>query len=405
MYGLKNFERNIPYALPFLLIFFRGLADLTVLLIGLIFLLKSYREKNWIWMYEAWFKFSVIFVLYLATVNVIISIDPKDSFFYAITFLRWPVFAAAIYFWIFKEANALKKFLYALSLLLAFLLFDVWLQFISGEDIFGYSKHGVRRLTGPLRDNPVIGIFLVKYLFIYLLSIMVFKIFKNQSKKLFFISSILFIGFISIFITGERMSLILFTSSSIFLLFIICFQNKKGLIYGFYIILSSLISVALFQIFFPDIYNRAINSSLYKLYNFMESDYGMVYRTAIEVWLNNPIVGGGLHQFKNLYPYYNIEIWKNMVITHAHNYPLSLLAETGIIGLTLFYIIIISLFKRVLDSFYIHKNLLKLFITANLLYICFFPFMTHYSFQHNWMNATNWLVVGLVLAVCKKKNV
>ena len=94
-----------------------------------------------------------------------------------------------------------------------------------------------------------------------------------------------------------------------------------------------------------------------------------------------------------------------MVITHAHNYPLSLLAETGIIGLTLFYIIIISLFKRVLDSFYIHKNLLKLFITANLLYICFFPFMTHYSFQHNWMNATNWLVVGLVLAVCKKKNV
>ena len=131
--------------------------------------------------------------------------------------------------------------------------------------------------------------------------------------------------------------------------------------------------VALFQIFSPDIYNRAINSSLYKLYNFMESDYGMVYRTAIEVWLNNPIVGGGLHQFKNLYPYYNIEIWKNMVITHAHNYPLSLLAETGIIGLTLFYIIIISLFKRVLDSFYIHKNLLKLFITANLLYICFFP--------------------------------
>ena len=137
----------------------------------------------------------------------------------------------------------------------------------------------------------------------------------------------------------------------------------------------------------------------------MESDYGMVYRTAIEVWLNNPIVGGGLHQFKNLYPYYNIEIWKNMVITHAHNYPLSLLAETGIIGLTLFYIIIISLFKRVLDSFYIHKNLLKLFITANLLYICFFPFMTHYSFQHNWMNATNWFVVGVVLALSKRRHI
>ena len=41
-------------------------------------------------------------------------------------------------------------------------------------------------------------------------------------------------------------------------------------------------------------------------------------------------------------------------------------------------------------------------ILFNLLYICFFPFMTHFSFQHNWMNATNWLIVGFVLALAKK---
>ena len=115
MPALKIFEKYIPYALPFLLIFFRGLADLTVLLVCLFFLIKSYKERNWIWIQEAWFKFSIIFVLYLSTINVIVSIDPQDSLFYAITFLRWPIFASAIYFWIFKEVHALKKFAIGLT--------------------------------------------------------------------------------------------------------------------------------------------------------------------------------------------------------------------------------------------------------------------------------------------------
>jgi hypothetical protein len=30
--------------------------------------------------------------------------------------------------------------------------------------------------------------------------------------------------------------------------------------------------------------------------------------------------------------------------------------------------------------------------------------MTHFSFQHNWMNATSWLIVGLVFAISKHKH-
>ena len=99
---IKKFEKYIPYSLPFLLFFFRGLADLTVVVVSIIFLYKSFKESKWIWAKELWFKYSVIFVIYLTTINVYISIDRSDTLFYALTFIRWPIFAAALYFWIFN---------------------------------------------------------------------------------------------------------------------------------------------------------------------------------------------------------------------------------------------------------------------------------------------------------------
>ena len=90
MLALKLFEKYIPYALPFLLVFFRGLADFTVLLVGLMFLFKSYKETNWTWINETWFKFSLLFVIYLSTFNTFLSINPSDSFLYALTFCVGP---------------------------------------------------------------------------------------------------------------------------------------------------------------------------------------------------------------------------------------------------------------------------------------------------------------------------
>ena len=69
-----------------------------------------------------------------------------------------------------------------------------------------------------------------------------------------------------------------------------------------------LVIIYFFQITYPDVFSRAIESSFYKLKNLFESDYGMVYQTAIKTWQENPVFGGGLHQFKNLYPLYNILI-------------------------------------------------------------------------------------------------
>ena len=402
MYALKKFEKYIPYLLPFLLIFFRGLADLTVLLIGMIFIYKSYKESNWEWVNEKWFKFSIIFILYLLIINSSLSINPKDSALYAITFLRWPIFAIALYFWIFKSDAAINKFMLSLSIVLFLIIIDVWFQFITGTDIFGYEKYSPGRLTGPLRNNPVVGIFITKYLYILLTSLIIFRIFNKKKLKLISFIGLICIGFMTVLITGERMSFILFTSS-IFIVMAGLGRHKTEKLYILLVtIFLLLVALEIIQFTYPVVAERAINSVAYKLQNFTSSDYGMVFRTAYHVWLQNPLFGGGLHQFKELPALYGINIWEGAKIFHPHNHPLSLLSETGIIGLILFYTIIIQIFKQALTPVKNKKNWLKLALLFNLLYMCFFPFMTHFSFQHNWMNATNWLVVGFVLALAKK---
>jgi len=199
------------------------------------------------------------------------------------------------------------------------------------------------------------------------------------------------------------MSFILFTSS-IFIVIAGLGRSNKEYIYILLITIFLLLGcVEIIGFSYPLISERAINSVIYKLQNFTSSDYGMVFRTAYHVWLQNPLFGGGLHQFKELPDLYGINIWNGAKIFHPHNHPLSLLAETGIVGLVLFYTVIIQIFKQALTPVIREKNWLKLALLFNLLYVCFFPFMTHFSFQHNWMNATNWFLVGFVLALSRRK--
>ena len=404
MPALKIFEKYIPYALPFLLFFFRGLADLTVIVVVIFFLYKSFNESKWNWAKDAWFKYSVIFVIYLATINVYVSIDPSDTFFYALTFIRWPIFAAAIYIWILNSKTAIKSFLISLGLLLVFIIADVWIQYLVGKDVFGYpSIEG--RLTGPLRENPVVGIFLTKFTFISLTSLLVFKKFNKDNNQFLFL--LMIIGFMTVLITGERMSLLLFFSS-IPIVLLGFSKDFTRLVINITLIFTIIFFLALLLgEFFPQTFERAINSTFYKLSNFKGSDYGLVYQSTYQAWLHNMWFGGGLHQLKDLYPLYDVNLLidgagAKIKILHAHNHPLSLLAETGLIGLAFYYLIIIEIIRKIYNETYQKNNWLKFTLLITLIYICFWPFMSHYSFQHNWMNAINWLTVGLVLSLSKK---
>ena len=179
--ALKNI---IPFLLPFAIPFSRSVADIFVVLIAILFLCKSYFENKWNWIKEGWFKFALIFFLYCIFINTPLSIDSFTSLQYSIFFLRWPLFALALGYWILNDAKSLKNFLVVTFFVCLFLIFDTWYQYILGVDIFGIERHSSTRLTGPF-SGPHIGMWLTKLIILPIFLFTIIRKYKNFLKNRF----------------------------------------------------------------------------------------------------------------------------------------------------------------------------------------------------------------------------
>jgi len=408
--SLKNF---FPYLLPLLLVFSRSLADITIVLVSVSFLYYSHKNIGWEWIKDKWFVAALIFSAYCMTINSALSINPTESLAYSIFFIRWPIFAMALSYWILNDIKSLKKFLVSMTIVLIFIIFDTWWQFFFELDIFGFEKFRSNRLTGPFKGNPQVGVWISKLvlllpLFLILYNKMKLQDHRNYLTYVFFIISTLL--FLSILITGERMALLMMISS-IFILFVglaldKIFSFKKI----FILLLLSFSGILIFAYFFPDPTQYAFVSTIEKILNWRSSDYGLVWQSAYDVWMQSPFFGAGLHKYReaceNLGTYgtYYLDSAGPGVCFHPHNITLQLLSETGVIGFVLFYLMVIFLAISSLRTYVTKKLWLNFAIVFSIIFTCFLPIQSGTSFFANKYGAIIWLLVGVMLATNKLFN-
>jgi hypothetical protein len=408
MKSIDYFKNYIPFFFPPFLLFSRSLADFLVILVGILFLAECFNKKNFSWLKSPWIRASALFIFYLLIISTL-SINVKDSFFYSLAFIRWPIFSAALVYWIFVNEKSFYRLYYSLILTIFFFLFDIWFQFIfDSSGILGLTQHNLTpdRLSVPFSNNVIPGRLIILFSLWVSLVYLFKKRFYMNNKKYFPVLTILFIGFSSTFITGERMSFLIFLSEIliIFSFFIVAYPNKLQTV--LFLLFIMLFFLLIYQ-FNTDIFQRIFISTIDKLVNFSSSDYAEVFLTSIEKWKNNILLGGGLHQYRDINPIYGYHLWKETKIYHAHNLPLNLLVEIGIAGLILFYMIIYYILK---ELFHAYKNgvpsLIFLFCLL-ILYTNFFPFHTHFKLSHNWINALSWFSIGMIIAISKiyEKNI
>lgn len=379
----------LPWLLPALLLFSRLIADFTVLLSGILFLMWSFQQQNWQWAKQLWFRCSLIFWAYLLLINVPFSVDPFDSLLYAVTFIRWPLFAATLSCWLLLSSDRQRHFLLALLATTLFIGLDTGWQYITGVDWFGIPATPENRLTGPFR-NPVPGIMMVRVEFILLFAVVLFASLQSATRQTLYIASILLAFLLLIFITGERMAFILCLAASLLVMLGLALQypfKRKLIMLGG--LMLAMVIIAL-SFWLPETAQRMIISTLDKLQNFRDSDYGQVFRGAIEVWKQSPWVGNGLHSYQMVCR----ELGTLSNCSHPHNLYLQIGAETGLIGLGLFSLLVLSIFYQALAPLWKQKSWLLMSISAAILLISFWPLIGGISILNNWVAALVWLGVG-----------
>ncbi|MGE4597452.1 MAG: O-antigen ligase family protein, partial [Methylophilaceae bacterium] len=211
-------------------------------------------------------------------------------------------------------------------------------------------------------------------------------------------------GLLTVFITGERMAFIIIFSGAILTLigfFIECQTTRLHLVL---ILMLGLISFLTFSSFNPETAQRTFFSAIEKIQYLSTSDYGIVFKSAYDVWLESPILGVGIHQYRQAC--IDLELWGTGpgVCWHPHNISLELLSETGIIGFLLFYTIIISILIKIMKSFSKSKNWILLTLLLTFFFVCFFPFTSGISIFNNGFATIIWLMMGW-LFVCIKMRV
>ena len=357
-----------------------------------------------------------LLILYIYLVfNTLISIDPTSGLGRNIGFIRFVFFFLSINFIFFKFKNS-KNIFKAWTIVLVILIFDIYVERITGSNLFGFGKtqidgvlqpHGMR-IVSFFKTEPIAGAFVTGFIFI--VSGYLIDSFKKKEKLRIIISSLLLLGFIGILITGERSNTIkaffgmilffLFTDflnwkSKIFclLLFIIFLCST---IYSSEYLKTRYVGQLLGQIKTEESRNKFAENSLYfKLYN-----------SGISVFKNNLIFGVGN---KN----YRIETCdekKNKVhkdyycLTHPHQTYIELLSEHGIFGTVIILSIIFYLLFRLLRQIVKSQNYIQIgsfiFVLIN-----FIPFLPSGSFFSDFNLSLFMINFSLMYAVNKETNI
>ncbi len=382
------------------------------------------------------FKITIIFWLSLILVSFF-SYNKTNSFQDSLIFIRFLLIPIFCYYLFFKQRKFFKRSLLVILILVIFVCVDTLYQFINytskegfGEDLLGFKSNWYGRLTGPFGDELIPGSYVSKlglFGFAFLLTLKKFQ--YNFILQSVYLSLIILVCYVS----GERMAFATF-SLSLLMLLIFLEDFRKTIFLSFVIGILLIFLVIYLHPFYNDF--KIIESTQYHqgqkiekyfkcennteqicskiisvqpsffevIKNFSTSAYGEIYLLSYKMFLNNPITGIGINNFKYLCDY--DETYKNMMInydcaSHPHNIYIQWLSEGGIIVFISFIIYLLVLITFILKNDGEKKyKIISLIIILSM----FWPIMSTGSLIKNWYGVITFFIIGLCMCLSKFKN-
>jgi O-antigen ligase len=402
---MKNASSTLIYLLPVFIISGNFLADLSVVIINVLFITLLIQNKSINFIYKnKYFWILVFFYLYLVVRSIFtlewISIKP------AIFSFRYVIFIFAFYYlYINKVLNLRYLYLILISLLII-LTIDGTYQYVFESNLFGYNILHENRASSFFGDELIMG----SYTFRVLLLIIPLSLFFHQNNVYFknFLKLILLtiVLIYLLILSGERVAFFLGLVYTLTLILIL----PKGL-------LNKLKIMILFTVTLIFIFNSNNNFSQ-RIFEQTKSNLEQVittdkknilslsamhddhYSSGMKMFKDNILFGQGLKMFRIKCNEDKFNTGKHSCSTHPHNIIIQFLAELGIIGtlfLTYFYF---SLFSNIKAA----KNNSLIISTTFLVFLIFFPLLPYGNFFHNGLVIMNILSISILWCLCNDGN-
>ena len=362
-----------------------------------------------------YFFYIAPFFIFLITTQII------NSNVYESNEISKSIFYIKNFFLFFVTLYALKKdiyksfFFYIILFCCSFVALDNIFQYFVGNDIFGIKKTSTR-LTGPFGANEYVsGSYLAKFSILFLPLFILKKKLSNFVTLYFIITFFL----LSIMITGERASTLIFIFGTL-LFYLFHFKNIKKFIslcsiFIIFLILMVKFNNTLQYKFLQTSYQTGIlkyidkyietipgNFPDYKTRGFFDSNHGAHFLTAIEIWKKNKLFGIGTKNYsqecgKEYYEKIDSLNYKTRCSTHPHNYYLELLSENGALGLLLFLLILFKVFKSYFNSKFKTNSFLNSCLCQNIAIL--WPIISTGSLISNFNGTFIWINLALLASI------
>ena len=389
---------------PVAILFRSATLNLYVILGGCFFLYKFYKKKDLFFCKEIKKIFYLILLFFSYFIlNSFGAENFASSIKSSCSQIRFLLFAFFISSLTLKIEN-LKKIIFILSLIVFLVSIDTLYQYFFGYDFFGIEAdphYNPGRLSGPFGKELIVGAYLT-YFTIPLVAYFFLNLKDNKKSENFFLLITLTVSFLSILLSGERVSLIIFIVSFL----IVILYKYKAKIFLLYM---------LFFIIFLSLGYKYNHNIKYRFDGFAKqvtqlqnSPHGKLFSSAFIVGKNKIWTGAGLKNYRE-----DCDILKNKNFidlftkekidcsSHPHNIYLEIFSEGGLIGLSIFLTLIIYCFVFFRFVYNDINNKLKFIFISSLiiLFSYIWPIKSSGSFFSTFSASFFWFYLGLVLLV------
>jgi O-antigen ligase len=410
----KKFNINIQsvacyliYFLPISLIIGAFAADLSIIIIDIIFLILIIKRNEVRKIFNNYFLFFFLIFYFIILISSIDSNNILYSLKTSMPYIRHIIFIFAIVYFTNVNKNFYKEFFFFLRLTFYLMLFDGFFQYFLGYNLLGLHHPHPARITSFFYDELKMGSYLSKMLPILIGLIMLFN--KNKSSIYETIIIILLAEMLT-YISKERSAFFAISLSAIYLTILL--NNWK--IVRLFTLIVTFILIGMLSYKDDSLFQRMINQpfkSFTKTYNqkiILTEYHDSLYKTSWNMFKQNPILGIGPKMYRKDCNLKKYKIDQNSCNSHPHNNYLQILAETGLLGFLVFslfviYFIFISI-KQFISLYFKKKLFLTNFqicILSGILLIIW-PLYPSGNFFNNWISIVYSLLIGIYLSTIIK---